>query len=57
MGRLKTEMLQDGSCIAHADANVEIFAFIESYYNTHRQHSSLGYKTPAAFEAHTNSSN
>ena len=34
MGTLKTEMLQDGTFIAHADANVEIFAFIESYYNT-----------------------
>jgi transposase InsO family protein len=54
MGTLKTEMLQDGTFIAHADANVEIFAFIESYDNTHRKHSSLGYKTPAAFEAHIN---
>ena len=52
MGTLKTEMLQDGTFIAHADANIEIFAYIESYYNTHRKHSSLGYKTPASFEAH-----
>ena len=46
MGTLKTEMLQDGTFIAHADAHVEIFAFSESYSNTHRKHSSLGYKTP-----------
>ena len=57
MGTLKTEMLQDGSFIDHADASIEIFAYIESYYNTHRKHSSLGYKTPAAFEAHLNSNN
>ena len=57
MGTLKTEMLQDGSFIAHADARIELFAYIESYYNTHRKHSSLGYKTPATFEAHLNSNN
>ena len=57
MGTLKTEMLQDGSFIGHADARVEIFAFIYSYYNTHRKHSSLGYKTPATFEAQLNSNN
>lgn len=54
MGTLKTEMLQDGTFIAYADANVEIFAYIESYYNTHRKHSSLGYMTPVSFEAHIN---
>ena len=43
--------------IAYADAHIEIFAYIESYYNTHRKHSSLGYKTPATFEAHINSTN
>ena len=57
MGTLKTEMLQDGTFIAYADANIEIFAYIESYYNTHRKHSSLGYKTPATFEVHINSTN
>ncbi len=57
MGTLKTEMLQDGSFSSHADARVELFAFIESYYNTHRKHSSLGYKTPASFEAQLHSSN
>jgi transposase InsO family protein len=55
MGTLKTEMLQDGSFIAYADANVELFAYIESYYNTHRKHSSLGYMTPTTFEDHINS--
>ena len=57
IGTLKTEMLADGSFIAHADARIELFAYIESYYNTHRKHSSLGYKTPASFEALIHSSN
>jgi transposase InsO family protein len=50
MGTLKSEMLQDGSFLNDNDARIEIFSYIESYYNTHRRHSSLGYKTPAQFE-------
>lgn len=51
IGTLKAEMLQDGCFINAQDARTEIFAYIDSYYNTHRKHSSLGYKTPAQFEA------
>lgn len=51
MGTLKSEMLQDGCFADSADARTELFAYIESYYNTHRKHSSLGYRTPAQFEA------
>ena len=50
MGTLKSEMLQDGCFLNDNDARIEIFSYIESYYNTHRKHSSLGYKTPAQFE-------
>lgn len=50
MGTLKSEMLQDGCFHNDNDARIEIFSYIESYYNTHRKHSSLGYKTPAQFE-------
>ena len=57
IGTLKTEMLQDGSFIDDSGARIEIFAYIESHYNTHRKHSSLGYKTPASFEAQINSNN
>ena len=57
MGTLKTEMLQEGCFIGAADARIELFAYIESYYNTHRGHSSLDYKTPAEFEAQINSLN
>ena len=57
MATLKTEMLQDGCFIDTPDARIELFAYIESYYNTHRRHSSLAYKTPAEFEAQINSLN
>ncbi len=48
---IKTEMLQGGCFIGQADAQIELYATIESYYNTHRKHSSLGYLSPAQFES------
>jgi len=51
IGTLKSEMLQDGCFLDQTDARTELFAFIESYYNTQRKHSSLGYKTPLQFES------
>jgi len=51
IGTLKREMLQDG-CFENAeDAHFEIFDYIEGYYNTHRKHSAIGYKTPMEFES------
>ena len=57
MGTLKNEMLQGGSFVNEADARIEIFDFIESYYNHHRKHSSLSNQTPAQFEAKNQSNN
>ena len=57
MGTLKKEMLQGGCFIDERDARTEIFAFIEAYYNTHRKHSSLGYRNPHQFESELNSLN
>jgi putative transposase len=51
MGTLKAEMLQDGCFMNARDAQTEVFAYIESYYNTQRKHSSLRYQTPVQFEA------
>ena len=57
IGTLKHEMLQ-GGCFENAtDAHTEIFEYIEGYYNTHRKHSSIGYKTPNQFEAQIHSAN
>ena len=57
MGTLKTEMLRNGCFIDAADAKIELFAYIESYYNTRRRHSSLEYQTPDEFEAQISSLN
>ena len=51
IGRLKAEMLQGGCLDTNSDARTELFAYIEGYYNTRRRHSSIGYTTPASFEA------
>ncbi len=51
IGTLKLEMLQDGCFENATDARTEIFEYIEGYYNTHRKHSAIGYKTPNQFEA------
>lgn len=47
---LKAEMLDNGCFINARDAQIEIFAYIDSYYNL-RKHSVLNYQTPAQFEA------
>ena len=57
MGTLKGEMLQGGCFANERDARTEIFDFIEAYYNTHRKHSSLGYRSPVRLEADLNSFN
>ena len=49
-GRLKAEMLEGGAFLDVEDAKVEVFDYIEMYYNRVRKHSSLGYKSPEQFE-------
>ena len=51
MGTLKKEMLQGGCFIDENDARIELFAFIDGYYNTERKHSALGYLSPKKFES------
>lgn len=48
--RLKAELLQGGMFDTIEDARIEIFEYIEMYYNTVRLHSSLEYKSPMRFE-------
>jgi transposase InsO family protein len=50
IGTIKAEVLQGGKFADYEDAKTELFEYIESYYNHHRKHSSLGYKTPSEFE-------
>jgi len=50
--RFKAELLEDGLFENLEDARTEIFEYIEMYYNTHRKHSALSYKSPAEYENH-----
>lgn len=57
MGTLKREMLQGGRFEDLTDARLELFEYIEGYYNNQRKHSSLGYLTPNQFEAQSKNLN
>lgn len=48
---IKTELLDRQSWPTKAKAHKAIFEYIEGWYNTRRRHSSLGYLSPAAYEA------
>ncbi|WP_170991215.1 IS3 family transposase [Herbidospora galbida] len=48
---IKGELLDQHRWPTRAAAHSAIFEFIESWYNLHRLHSSLGYVSPAAYEA------
>ncbi|MET8572949.1 DDE-type integrase/transposase/recombinase [Streptomyces sp. NPDC004783] len=47
---IKRELLSVISWPGRAAARTAIFDFIEGWYNLHRLHSSLGYRSPAAYE-------
>jgi len=51
---LKRELLTDQTFASPKQAKLEIFEYIEFYYNTKRMHSSLGYVSPAQFEDQNN---
>ena len=48
---LKRELLYRRSWATRAEARRAIFEFIELFYNRRRLHSSLGYLSPAEYEA------
>lgn len=48
--RFKTELIEDGVFEDIEQARLEIFSYIEGYYNRTRLHSSLGYLSPLEFE-------
>ena len=50
-GTLKVECVYQARYETRAEARSDIFEYIEGFYNTRRMHSSLGYVSPAAFEA------
>lgn len=48
--RFKTEVIEGGAFEDIEQARMEIFTYIEGYYNRVRLHSGLGYKSPMEFE-------
>lgn len=48
--RFKAELMEGGVFEDLEQAGLEIFSYIEGYYNRVRLHSSLGYKSPIEFE-------
>lgn len=47
---LKTEMVYHRKFIDQQSAKLQVFGYIEGFYNTKRTHSALGYKTPKQIE-------
>lgn len=50
-GTLKKELVHDRRYPTREEARREIFEYIEVFYNRQRRHSTLGYRSPAEFEA------
>jgi putative transposase len=50
-GTLKNEWVHHQKYLTRSQARTDIFAYIEGFYNTVRLHSTLGYLSPAEFEA------
>ncbi len=51
IGSLKVELAHGANWTTRTAARREVFEYIEAFYNRRRRHSSLGYQSPAEFEA------
>jgi transposase InsO family protein len=49
---IKREVIDTRAWSTRAGLRAAVFDYIEGWYNTRRLHSSLGYMSPAAYEAH-----
>jgi len=49
-GTLKAELMQERDFATRIEGIVAITEYVESFYNTRRRHSSLGYVSPLMFE-------
>lgn len=48
---LKTELIHRRAWTTRAEVQRAVFRYIEGWYNPHRLHSALGYRSPAQYEA------
>jgi len=47
---VKVELVHDAAWATRAAARIELFEYLELFYNGQRRHSALGYLSPRAFE-------
>jgi putative transposase len=52
-GTLKRELVYHRHYATREEATQDIFKYIEVFYNRRRRHSTLGYDSPAEYEART----
>ena len=48
---LKRELVADACWPTLAEATTDLAQYLDGWYNVHRRHSTLGYLSPAAYEA------
>jgi len=51
---LKLELVYRRNFVCHRQARSEVFDYIECFYNRHRSHSALNYRSPVDFETQNN---
>jgi putative transposase len=51
-GTLECELIDRCCFHTHSVARMEIFDYIEGWYNLHRRHSAINYESPMNFERH-----
>ncbi len=52
---LKTELVHHRTYATRDHAKRDLFAYMEGFYNQHRLHSALGYRTPVEAEQNASS--
>jgi putative transposase len=49
-GKLKTEWVHGKHYATREEAKLDVFKYLELFYNRKRRHAALGYQSPAAYE-------
>ena len=50
MATIKTELVHRQRFKSRDEARLAVFRYIEGFYNPHRRHSALGYRSPVEYE-------